>query len=170
MPRVHLSCLRCSGEICAYERQDVTGKGRWIFRQTWDLDCVPRRKVIQPYIGKKMKKGYAQLICKLDQRTQRSQWSMVFTGLCHALRSTKQECEEKMRDEVSTKVAIAKITTSCKTSPENVQSQKAAKVIGEARVFPHHMPVTESRKKPAVLKNSCPSLASPNLNEVLAKH
>ena len=42
-----------------------------------------------------MKKGYAQLICKLDQRTQRSQWSMVFTGLCHALRSTKQECEEK---------------------------------------------------------------------------
>ena len=113
---------------------------------------------------------HAQLICKLDQRTQRSQWSMVFTGLCHVLRSTKQECEEKMRDEASTQVAIAKITTSCKTSPENVQSQKVAKVIGKARVFQHHMPVAESRTKPAVLKNSCPSLASPNLNEVLAKH
>ena len=80
-----------------------------------------------------MKKGYAQLICNLDQRTQRSQWSMVFTGLCHVLRSTKQECEEKMHDEVSTQVAIAKITTSCKTSPENVQSQKVAKVCKSDR-------------------------------------
>ena len=65
MPRVHLSCLRCSGEICAYERQDVTGKGRWIFRQTWDLDCVPRRKVIQPYIGKKDEKR----VCAVNMQT-----------------------------------------------------------------------------------------------------
>ena len=59
------------------------------------LGLCPQTQGDTTIYRKKMKKGYAQLICKLDQRTQRSQWSMVFTGLCHALRSTKQECEEK---------------------------------------------------------------------------
>ena len=69
--------------------------------------------------------------------------------------------KKKMRDEVSTKVAIAKITTSCKTSPENVQSQKAAKVVGKARVFQHHMPVTESRKKTCRVEEQLPIASKP---------